>query len=39
MGNFAARVIRQKIELKELRDVGCFPFTRANRLVHGLRKS
>lgn len=39
MGNFAARVIRQKIELKELRDVGCFPFTRANRSVHGLRKS
>ena len=39
MGNFAARVIRQKIELKELRDVGCFPCTRANRSVHGLRKS
>ena len=39
MGNFAARVIRQKIEVKELGDVGCLPFTRANRSVHGLGKS
>ena len=41
MGNLFARVIRQKIdtELKELRDMGCLPFTRANRSVHGLGKS
>ena len=39
MGNLAARVIRQKIEVKELGDVGCLLFTRANRSVHGLGKS